>query len=319
MIDQHDSNSPGDSLYKAIRAQLSAAPVILERVFLDAAWDTAANPLDIAARLTRQHRAAIVFWIDTDEPYTIYFYMSDGFGGRINSRTLDINLSSKSGRFEVVAVVASSMIEGLLVSRNINDSASRPQEPLPAPSVPNKSDTAKGRRWVELFAAYSGSLFTAGDVTHGVTAVGVGLFPIERMAVAASFTQSWPLRFVNDELRLLVQSQQFELLAAGRIIVRPFDVRLGLAWSADRRSYSTTSRSDTINPFPDGTIWVHSLVPFVYTAWTYHERVGLFARVGAGIALNETVYSVKRDVVSTKAFAPFNAKLCYQFGFVVWI
>ena len=148
--------------------------------------------------------------------------------------------------------------------------------------------------------------------------LGLGLFPIDRLVVAASFTQNWPERFVSEDLRLKVISSQIEVLAAGRISIHPIDVRLGVSWSVDLRSYSTTSLAETIEARPDGFIGIHSLGPFLVLAWTYRERIGVFGRVGANLALNETVYRIARDG-PTETFEPFFAKLFYQVGFVVRI
>jgi len=92
---------------------------------------------------------------------------------------------------------------------------------------------------------------------------------------------------------------------------------LGVAWSVDLRSYSPTSLSEEIDARSDGFVGVHSLVPFLFVAWTYRDRIGAFGRLGANLALNETVYRVTRSSGPTEAFEPFVAKLFYQFGLIV--
>ena len=317
MIERHGSDTHDAGLYKAIRAQLSASPLILERVELEREQAMMSDPLQRASRLASEHHAAVVFWIEIKEACRLYFYMPDESGGRINSRAINLDLNSQSSRFEVIAVVASGMIEGLLVSHNLKAPApSQKQNPPPAPAV-EKEKAKRNRKWIEIFMAYTGSFLATDLVSHGGT-LGLGLFPIDRLVVAASFTQNWPERFVSEDLRLKVISRQIEVLAAGRISIHPIDVRLGVSWSVDLRSFSTTSLSETIDARPDGFISVHSLVPFLFAGWMYRARIGVFGRVGANLALNETVYRVSRNG-PTKAFKPFFAKLFYQFGLVVWI
>ncbi len=314
LVERPGKTSLNDSLYKAIRAQLSASPVILERIELDGdePLRSQRNAFDLASR----YRASMVFWMDIGETCVMYFYLPDPSGGRISSRTIDLDLDSRYSRFEVIAVIASSMIEGLLVSRNLAPPV--PRRPKEPPPETKPKDTDDHRQWAEIFLAYSGAVLATDVVTHGGT-LGIGLFPIERLVAATSFTHSTPQHFVNEELRLRVVSRQIEVLAAGRLLIRPVDVRVGIAWSADLRSLTTAPRTTTIDPRPDKSIWVHSLEPLLFAAWTYKDRFGLFGRIGVSLALNETVYRVTRFEGPTGAFTPFIAKWSYQFGLLVRI
>ena len=316
MVENPGSISAGAGLYKAILAQLSASPLILDRVTLEDEETPAPDPRRSASRLAIEHHAVMVFWIEAEETYRIYFYIPDSPGGTLTSRAIDLDLSSQSGQFEVVAVVASGMIEGLLASRNLRMSSPKRVPPPPVSPVAEGDAKATHRRQFEIVAAYAGAVVATDMVSHGGT-LGVGIFPVDRLSVAVSFTQNAPQRFSSDELRLKVISQQFEILAAGRMVVHPVDVRLGVSWSVDLRTLSTTARSEGIDARPDRFIGVHSLGAFLSAAWTYRGRIGVFGRVGANLALNETVYRIARTNGPTKVFEPFVGKLFYQLGVIV--
>lgn len=308
MIDQYGPHPPDAGLYKAIRAQLSAAALILERVELPEEPAMTDDPEQKASRLAEEQRAAMVFWIEDAETCRMYYFIPDDTGGRITSRDLDIDLTSRASRNEVIAVVASSMIEGLLISRNLRASENTEEEPpLEAP--------VGRRKWVELAMAYSGTLVAPQMVSHGGT-TGLGVFPVERLVVGASVVLSYPQKFVDEELRLRAFSVQLEITAAGRLLIRPVEIRLGLAWFADFRSLAAESRSDTIEPRPEKRITVYSLVPFFCLGWAYRDRFGPFGRLGASLSLNETTYRVSREE-PTDAFEPYLVKLFFQVGFFI--
>jgi hypothetical protein len=310
-----------EGLYKAIRAQLSASSLILNRVELDGGQAGSAVTLKSAARSARENGAAMVFWIEDNETCTMYFYLPDSSGGRFNTRSLNLDLSSSSSRFEVIALVAADIIEELLISHN-----SKPKPRPPAQmqrqetiSIAKRDEKVKSRRLFEIFAAYTGSLFAESKASHGIL-LGLGILPIDRLVLAASFTQNLPLRSQDDEVRLTIVSRQVEVLAAGRILIKPVDIRMGLAWSIDLRTVSATSVTGTIRARSDKFMGVQSLAPFVSAAWIFSERIGLFARVGVNLAVNDTVYNVSHpDLTKTDVLDPFIAKLTYQLGLLVQI
>ncbi len=311
-----------DGLFTAIRAQLSAAPLILEPVDLDAtpAANLSAIP-DLRGRvfdLTRQHRAAMVFWIELKETCRMNFYVPDASGGRIFSRAVNVDQDSRASRFDVIAVVASSVIEGILISQSLKNAEPGPS-PNPPP-IPEKEQeiVKKKRKRFEIFAAYEGALVTADKVSHGI-ALGLGFLPKERIVVSLSFAQNLKERFENNALRLDVTSRLLDLLFAFRLWTRPVDIRLALSWTVDFRSLSTNTKTEGVSARPDDFIAVHSLVPALFAAWLYRERVGLFGRVGASIALNETVYRIKQEGDYVVAFSPFIVKFLFQFGIIVQI
>lgn len=312
-------STPDDAgLYKALRAQLSASPLTLDRIERPRKFVAERDSLKEAAGLASAHHAAMVFWIEDEEICRMFFFIPDGGGGRINSRDLDLDLSSRPSRFEVIAVVAAGMIEGLLASHTREAPLPNPAQNAAGPIIPPKEAGVKSRNRFEFFAAYSGSFFASGSVTHGVLS-GLGFFPIAPLALAISFTQGLPIRLETDAVQFAILARQLEVTAAGRLSTHPIDLRIGVSWSADLRSYSTASVSETIGARGDGFTAVYSLVPFVSAAWVFSERIGLFGRVGVNLALNETIYKINQDEVDTLVLEPFIAKLMYQFGLVVQI
>ena len=307
------ATSSDAALFTAIRAQMSVASMTLERI-------APTEPADLessASRLATAHHAALVFWIDDGDPCQIHFFVPDDAGGQLSSRTIDIDVSNQSSRYDAIAVVAAIMIEGLIVSPNPEPAAPR-REQKPAPAPAGEQGPAKAeRRWFEIHLAYAGALVAAGMPSHGGT-LGVGLFPVRRLFVAVSFGLYAPASFSNDALRIELVSRQLEVQAAARLFVSSFEIRLGVSYSADLRSYSTTAVDDTIRPRAADTNAIHAIVPFLFAAWTYRERVGVFGELGASLATNETVYRIRRvSGAPTEELEPFDAKLVYQFGLLV--
>ena len=63
---------------------------------------------------------------------------------------------------------------------------------------------------------------------------------------------------------------------------------------------------------------LHSFVPFLSAAWTYRERIGVFGRLGASLAINETVFRIRRaNGEPTEELEPYDVKLVYQLGLLV--
>lgn len=314
MLGLSDTTQNDADLYRAVRAQMSAVPLILDRIELDAAQSEAVDPLGRAAKAAAEHHAAMVFWIEDKETCTMFFYIPNVEGGRINSRVLNVELTGRTSRFEVIAIAAASMIEGLLVTHSLKHvpAAAQPMPISPSPPIPQ----APKRKWIEIFAAYAGSYFAADQVTHGIR-LGLGVLPIHRLVIAASFIQNVPLTMETEDFQLTIHSRMVEVSAAGRVLIASAEIRLGLSWSIDLRSSSTASLSPQLDAQPDGFRGLNALIPFVSATWFFTERMGLFGNLGASVALNETVYKVEGLEGREVAVSPFLAKLTYQCGLLV--
>ncbi len=266
-----------------------------------------------APSLAAAHQAALVFWIEDGDPCQIHFFVPDAAGGQFSSRIIDIDLSNQSSRYDAIAVVAAIMIEGLILSRT---SAQVPtSEPKPPPPAPEAEETP-GRRF-EIHLAYSGTLAAPAMPIHGGT-LGAGLCPHRWIFAAVSLSLYAPATFSNEALRIRLVSRQIDVHAAARLLIRPLEIRLGVSYSVDLRSYSTTAVDETIRSRRDNYNGIHSFVPFLYAGWTYRERIGIFGRMGASLAINETVFRIRRaDGNPTEELEPFDVKLIYQLGALV--
>lgn len=310
----HPGSTPSDAaLFTAIRAQLSVASLTLERV--TPTEQTAEGP-DLglnAPRLAAEHTAALVFWIEDKDPCQIHFFVPNDGGGQFSSRTIEVDLSNQTSRNDVIAVVAAIIIEGLIFPQ--------PSKPKTSPSaqvgtVKKEATEGKPRR-IEIHAAYAGSFVATRMLSHGGT-LGFGVFPLRRLFVAVSYSPYAPTTFSNEALRINLISRQVEAHAAARLFLSPLEIRLGVSYSADFRSFSTTAVGDTIYAREDGFNTIHSFVPFLFTAWTYRERIGIFGKIGASFAINETVFRIHRTSGEfTEELEPFDVKLVYQLGLLI--
>ncbi len=307
-------------LYQAIRAQLSASPLILDRVGLDYKNDFVVNPIENASRLAKENDAAMVFWIEDKESCRLFFYISDRNGGSLNNRTLELKLDSSWSRYQVIALAAGGMIEELLVKYNVKpvtpvDETKTEEKSIDVtPLIKEKKEYAETKRF-EIVAAYGGVLFVADRIING-GCLGMGVRPIKNLVIAAAFTMNVPLSFKTEEYRLIIESRNVEVSTAAVINTKSFDIRFGAAWTIDLRSFSTTFSAETIEKKPDGFKGVNSLLPFVSAELKFNERVGIFGRVGASFALNDTVYKIERPETVTEELVPFTAKFTYNLGFI---
>ncbi len=314
-ITHPEADPSDDALFTAIRAQLAVSSLTIERVAPTLPEATASALNTIAAHLAREHHADLVFWIEDKDPCQIHFFVPDNQGGQFSSRTVEVDSSRQTGRYDVIAVVAAVTIEGLIV-QNPPALPSTPTPQQQAPSVKTVKAEARPRRF-ELQAAYAGALTANKMPTHGGI-LGVGAFPVRRLFLAVSFSLFAPTSFSNEALQIRLISRQLEVQAAVRLFPSSLEIRLGVSYCADFRSYSTTALDDTIRARDDGFNAVHAFVPFLFAAWTYRDRIGLFGKVGASLAVNETVYRIHRvSGEYTEEMAPFDAKLIYQFGLLV--
>lgn len=308
----------GDELFRAIRAQLSAAPLTIVRSSpaVSAGLVPKTYQPTMVARLAQENGADVVFWIENADLCRIFFYVSDPAGGQIVERILILESSTTSSRLEVIAIAAAAMVEALLVGSPPDKkptSVSPPVPPLPpAPKAPAKREAIEPNRRGEIFADYVGIYFAKDTFGHGVQ-LGLGFFPISRLALSASFCQVFPMTVQDELLTLEITERMVDISAAFRLLKKPMDIRIGAAWTVDLRGASAASKSDVLNREPDSFKAVYSISPFISADWVF-GRLGLFAKVGANIAVNDTVYNFAIDDVHTLVLSPFVAKLTVAFG-----
>lgn len=319
MLDRQPAGPEEAGLYKAIRAQLSAMPLILDRVRIT---DGSEEPLGSAPGLAAKNNVSMVFWIEEGATSEVFFFIPDANGGRVSSRALDLHLGGGSSRYEVIAIAVASMVEGLLATEQIRP-APAPSPPRAVPASLPLQDTSLEQHRFEIFAGYSGALFAKGLVTHGAK-LGVGFLPIRHLAIAASFAHSLPFDVVTEELRLTIISRTVEVSLAGRMVWRAVDLRLGASWSIDLRSHSTQVQGRDLAPFPEEVNPVNAITPFLSAAWILTERLGITARAGAALAVDDTGYEISRidesdEVHNEEVLRPFVAKLVYQIGIIIHI
>ena len=132
-----------------------------------------------------------------------------------------------------------------------------------------------------------------------------------------SFTQNVPITVRTEEYELTLVSRNVEISTAARLVMNVIELRLGAAWSIDLRSFSARFTSETIDAAPDGFKGINTLVPFISAAWIFSERIGIFASLGASIALNETSYRIDRISGETEELVPFLVKFSYQLGLII--
>lgn len=317
-MDLRPATTDDDGVYKAVRAQLSGTPLRLDRIAFDKTAPGPKDPIDRAVQSARTYDASLVFWIEERETVTLNFYLPRASGNRVQRRTLALELSNRSSRFEVISVVAADIIEGLLGTPKGRTGRPIPTDrPVPPRETPPEKSTGKTKR-LEIFAAYAGTLIAPSQVAHGVR-LGLGFLPLQHLVVSASYTQGIPVQHNTGALRLTVISRHIDVPVAGRFLLGPMDLRMGIAWSVDLRTYSTQSRNDGIEARPDDLLAVFALAPFVSAAWKFSERIGLYCRLGAEISVNEKTSKIAGQGEDAAVWEPFVVKFAYQFGLLVQI
>ncbi len=248
MIDLPNAAADNEELFKAIRAQLSALPITLRRIAPNADTPSSNDPTKSASKVADAYQADIVFWVTWDETCELSFFLPNPKGGRIIHRVLHLDIGTRTGRFEVIAIAAAGMIDGL-ITRGGHTSPNPTVRTTTAASPAPKIDGRK-KSWFEIFAAYGGAYFAADMPTHGIR-IGFGLIPIDGLVIAASFQQNLPLIFENNLFRFTIISRFIEISTSGRFIFSPFDIRIGLPWSIELRSHSTEALSDNLQTNPN--------------------------------------------------------------------
>ncbi|MBN2342218.1 MAG: hypothetical protein JXR45_12050 [Deltaproteobacteria bacterium] len=317
MLDAQGITPYDDELYHSIRAQLAAAPVRLQRIDLSDTSDFTIDPLANALKVAQENDGAMVFWIEDKEECRLFFYIRDEAGGRINSRTLKLELNNSWSRFQVIAIAAASMVEGLLVTYQLHPKDSeKPTEPPPPKPVVRDEDKRGSPKKVEVYTAYSGRLFAPAVWVSGV-GQGVGLRLHTHFVTSISYAISFPIVEDTDEYRLSISSYLLGISCAVRWVRGGLDVRFGVEGSVDLRPFSATSRSETITTVDDDIKGIAALSPLVSVSWTGKKGMGFFSRIGADFCLNDTVYSVRRADGNTAEITPYRVKFTVQVGFVV--
>jgi hypothetical protein len=318
LIEYKGSTVDNDALFKAVQAQLSGAPLTLKRLYIDPNHTSYALGEETALHNVKEHGADMAVWVEEKEDFRVYFYIPEAEGRKlVFTRTINPKSDSRTGRYDVIAIAVSAMVEGLLITHGI--SPEHKVEPLSQPPMPIKKETpVQRRKWLELFASYTGTHFATDMVIHGAT-LGLGFLPMDHAAVTASYTQNVPAHFKNNDLTLEFVSRMVSVSAAGRIRYKSLEFRIGAAWTIDLRSFSAAGILSTVEAEPSGFRGVHSLSPFISIAWIFNDRIGLFGNLGAAVMLNETTYKITNNNEDIPVVDPFYAKLVWQFGLTIRI
>jgi hypothetical protein len=307
-----------DTLYRAIRAQLAAASLQLDFLTISDPQFVITDPLSNATRLAAEYGAAVVFWIKQEGPvFTVFFYNSDASDPRIHTRELDLVAESPLSRFDAVGNAVSSIIEESISLRGHARAHAAPTPSPSPPSPPVPRSQGRPRKWMDIFAVYSGSLFAGRRVLHGAGG-GLGFLPTEHIALTVAYSQYLASTLVTEQCKLSLTSRNIETSIAGRLAASFLDLRLGLAWSVDVRSYSMKSNAEAISPRPGGVNGIHSVTPFATAVWILSNRFGIVTGLGANIAVNPKTYKLLRsDDSEVLLLVPFRAKLTWRLGLIV--
>jgi hypothetical protein len=258
----------------------------------------------------------MVFWIESDDPVLLVFYIPGPNGGRIIRRALSLDASSRLSRFEVIALAVTGMAEGVLFGSQHSDAPPPIAISKSAPPPPAFTPSKRTRPRLELQIAYTGTYFADGMVAHGGL-LGIGVPPMERLVLTAAFFQFFPQEADNEQLRLRLVSRGVQITAAGIVVSGDWELRLGLAGSVTFSSYSPQSRVDSVDAAAEGLSMVWALMPFISAARLFSDRVGIFALLGANVALSESDYRIEDAGRITTVLSPFTAKLTWRFGLTV--
>lgn len=314
LITPTDPSASDDELFLAIQAQLSAAPLDLKRHRIPASASSMPPDNQASGQIVAVTGASMLFWVTgatEDECETVYF-LPEGSDGTFVRRTLALQAGTESSRFEYIALAVAGMVEKFLVTRRLVPPP--PKEPPPESTKP----VAPKRKWskIQLLAAYSGILMGKNDAQHGISA-GLHWVPTPRMVIGMSYTPFFEYRNENDDLRLSITSRIAEVSIAVRMAEGPIDIQAGLAYDIDLRSFSTNAVSDTFQEEHNGVSVISALNPFLLATWAFSRYVGVYARIGVAVALNETTYQTSYDDVDSDMFSPLIFKLNWNFGAII--
>ncbi len=331
-----------DGLYVAVSAQLSGALVSLKRFSIDDLGDFPKTARQSAPRVASATGAVVVFWVEDGDPARVFFYIPSDDGGLYLERSLQIRAETGVGRFEVIGIAAAGMVEGVLSSHQKEIAAAQTlpgkaasgkaaPSPKPAEATPTqtdappmKTDTPIRNLYIELYAAYSGVLFAKDAFGHSVRP-GIGFIVKQYWVFNAQFRLMLPLQFEDEWATLTVSSRTLLVSVQGRFRIKKggFELRPGVAYTVDFRSFSTSGKRGTTGvasfDAASGFRAVHGICPFVSAALFFQNRFGLFIEGGADIAVNETTYTINLNERPTPLAAPYTVKASVQAGIVIRI
>ena len=310
-----------DEQYRSIRAQLAGTPIHLVRYDIDPSLNTEQDRRRAATQVAMSMNAGLVFWIDDGEIVRTYYLIPGTGEGRIIKKDFPVAAAPQSSRRELIAVATAGMVEKLYVSRQIaappKDVATpspKPTSPPPPKPIPRKAE----KPIAEISAAYAGLFFAENTFVHGAR-LGAAFYPVHHFAFGVAFSQIIPTAIHSDQLTLTLTSRLVEITIAARWTKASFDFRLGAAVLSDIRSFSAESSDSIFYDIRNGRQTVVSIMPFFSIDWNFAGRLGLFATLGAGMALNETRYEFSIDNAVTSVLAPFFVKLQLFGGLVIKI
>ena len=316
MLEIAGATKPDASLYDALLAQLSASPVTIDRTEVSEEVNFNADPTGHAARLATQYHARMVFWIDDAEICRLHFYIPDAKGGKISSRRLNLSRNSSWSRTQIIAIAAASMVDGLLVRHRISPVEEKMPVPPPTrPVVTVEAPKEKTNRF-EFSAGYAGDLFASEQFRHGVSA-GLGGSVTGHVIFAAAFVWYVPISVRTDEFELTIQSRVIDVSVAARWDLAPLEFRIGAAWQLDLRSVSVKSRAVDFFAAPDEFRAVSTGMPFIAAVWNLNRLVSVVGRIGAGFAVNDTVYKIQRRDGDSGELSPHHVRLTYSLGLII--
>jgi hypothetical protein len=319
-------------LRDALSAQLSggSAELVFDRFTADAA--PLRRQMQEAAALARTHRAAGVFWLDTQPSGEWLLYLADPGGDRMLVRRIDVEPGAIAAGVEAVGVITRQSSDALLSGGTIGmqtvPTPAVPSPPTkaiqpPAPSGP-PPDRAKNRPPPPFFTGLSFSVAYAGDLPAKEIGWQSGLalsvayrFP-PGLYLDAGYTLLRAVDIASDPIVLRLTRSPIHIeggfgFGHGRLV--PGVGGRGTVELIDRHAFST---SGALTGTPDSTRAVVLLSPRVRLDYAFSLTLSAYLSGGVDFALNSFSFVSRVAGLNRVLLEPHEVRPSIELGLSFW-
>ncbi len=288
-------------LVAAVEGQLIDLRVDFHVEWVDAVDVDPQAQLAVAAEIGKRQPVDVVVWAYMPTPETALLFISEADSDTSLLRIVRFEGGVQESRFESLALVLRGVAMAFLGGGQIGITAPAPEpqppleksapepqppteEPAPEPTPPEEPpDLPSGR--VELAASYFGAYHVTADQYLNGVRVRLAFAPLEWLRVFVAYRFQLPYEAANELASIRVSPHPFEVGAAGTWRLGSFALGGGLAFVADRVTWSVDPIAADVRELRTESRWTVAASPYLSAGFKPNRTAEIFIALGVDLNL----------------------------------
>ncbi len=279
-------------LVAAVEGQLIDLQVDFHVEWVDAVDADPRAQFAVAAEIGKRQPVDVVVWAYMPTPETALLFISEADSDTSLLRIVRFEGGVQESRFESLALVLRGVAMAFLGGGQIGITAPAPEPqpaaeepaPGPRPTPPEEpSDLPSGR--VELAASYFGAYHVAAKQYLNGARVQLAFAPLEWLRVFVAYRLQLPYQVANELASIRVSPHPFEVGAAGTRRLGSFALGGGLAFVADRVTWSVDPIAADVRELRTESRWTVAASPYLSAGFKPNRTTEIFIALGVDLNL----------------------------------